>query len=74
MLGVWHLAHRLSGDRRLAWLAMLSLHLSGAINIDILPYNDNYLLVMLWPWMLWLFVRGLLGTGRHLAWSPGWRP
>ncbi|MEF3064891.1 glycosyltransferase family 39 protein [Pandoraea apista] len=64
MLGVWHLAQRLSGDRRLAWLAMLSLHLSGAINIDILPYNDNYLLVMLWPWMLWLFVRSLLDSPR----------
>ena len=65
MLGVWHLAHRLSGDRHLAWLAMLSLHLSGAINIDILPYNDNYLLVMLWPWMLWLFIRGLLDSPRY---------
>jgi hypothetical protein len=64
MLGVWHLANRLSGERRLAWLAMLSLHLSGAINVDILPYNDNYLLVMLWPWMLWLFVRALLDSPR----------
>ncbi|VVD61010.1 glycosyltransferase family 39 protein [Pandoraea anhela] len=59
MLGVWHLAKRLSGDTRLAWLAMLSLHLTGAINIDILPYNDNYLLVMFWPWMLWCFVRAM---------------
>lgn len=65
MLGVWHLAHRLSGDRYLAWLAMLSLHLSGAINIDMLPYNDNYLLVMFWPWMLWLFVRSLLDSPRY---------
>lgn len=64
LLGVWHLAHRLSGDRRLAWVAMLSLHLSGAINIDILPYNDNYLLVMLWPWMLWLFIRAMFDTPR----------
>ncbi|MDR3396358.1 MAG: glycosyltransferase family 39 protein [Pandoraea sp.] len=65
MLGVWHLAQRLSGDRQLAWIAMLSLHLSGAINIDVLPYNDNYLLVMLWPWMLWLFVRALLDSPRY---------
>jgi 4-amino-4-deoxy-L-arabinose transferase-like glycosyltransferase len=64
MLGVWHLAQRLSGNARLAWLAMLSLHLSGAINIDILPYNDNYLLVMLWPWMLWLFVRAMCDSPR----------
>ncbi|AKM32343.3 hypothetical protein AB870_22950 [Pandoraea faecigallinarum] len=64
MLGVWHLARRLSGDARLAWLAMLGLHLTGAINIDILPYNDNYLLVMLWPWMLWLFVRATCDSPR----------
>ncbi|WP_218918997.1 glycosyltransferase family 39 protein [Pandoraea norimbergensis] len=64
MLGVWHLAHRLSGSRRLAWLAMLTLHVSGAVNIDILPYNDNFLLVMLWPWMLWLFIRALFDTPR----------
>lgn len=70
MLGVWHLAKRLSGDRRLAWLAMLSLHLTGAVNIDILPYNDNYLLVMLWPWMLWLFVRAVFDSPRFwLAFS-----
>lgn len=48
MLGVWLLALRLGGSRRLAWLALLTLNVSGIINIDIIPYNDNYLLVMLW--------------------------
>ncbi|VVD78732.1 glycosyltransferase [Pandoraea capi] len=65
MLGVWHLARRLCADTRLAWLAMLSLHLTGATNIDILPYNDNYLLVMFWPWMLWLFVRAMCDSPRY---------
>lgn len=52
MLGVWLLARRLSGSNSLAWLALLTLNLSGIINFDIIPYNDNYLLVMLWPWMM----------------------
>ncbi len=55
MLGVWILAYHLTQRRSLAWLAMLTLNLSGIINIDIIPYNDNFLLVMLWPWMLLFF-------------------
>lgn len=55
MLGVWLLARHLSGSTRLAWLALLTLNLSGIINFDIIPYNDNYLLVMLWPWMMLCF-------------------
>lgn len=55
MLGVWMLAYRLTLRTSLAWLAMLTLNLSGIINIDIIPYNDNFLLVMLWPWMLLFF-------------------
>ncbi|MGW1444937.1 glycosyltransferase family 39 protein [Serratia rhizosphaerae] len=67
MLGVWLLARRLSGSRRLAWLAMLTLNLSGIINFDIIPYNDNYLLVMLWPWMLLFFH---LAISRSANWWP----
>ncbi|AOM41924.1 glycosyltransferase family 39 protein [Xenorhabdus hominickii] len=59
MLGVWHLAFRLTGKIALAWLAMLTLNLSGIINFDIIPYNDNYLLVMLWPWSLLFFLRAI---------------
>ena len=55
MLGVWMLAFHLTKRTSLAWLAMLTLNLSGMINVDIIPYNDNYLLVMLWPWMLLFF-------------------
>lgn len=62
LLGVWQLALRLTFRRDLAWLAMLSLNVSGVVNIDILPYNDNYLLVMLWPWMLYLLVRATFDT------------
>ncbi|WP_045957376.1 glycosyltransferase family 39 protein [Xenorhabdus poinarii] len=59
MLGVWQLAFRLTGKVVLAWLAMLTLNLSGIINFDIIPYNDNYLLVMLWPWSLLFFLRAI---------------
>ncbi|OTA16202.1 glycosyl transferase [Xenorhabdus beddingii] len=59
MLGVWQLAFRLTGKIALAWLAMLTLNLSGIINFDIIPYNDNYLLVMLWPWSLLFFLRAI---------------
>ncbi|NHB96913.1 ArnT family glycosyltransferase [Photorhabdus stackebrandtii] len=59
MLGVWHLAFRLTGKKELAWLAMLTLNLSGIINFDIIPYNDNYLLIMLWPWIMLFFLRAV---------------
>lgn len=55
MVGSWLLAKYLSGSERLAWLALLTLNLSGVINFDIISYNDNYLLVMLWPWMMLFF-------------------
>lgn len=67
MLGVWLLARRLSGSSRLAWLALLTLNLSGIINFDIIPYNDNYLLVMLWPWMMLFFH---LAMTRSANWWP----
>ncbi len=47
LLGVWKLAFHLTGRRDLAWFAMLMLNLSGVINFDIIPYNDNYILVTL---------------------------
>lgn len=49
------MAKWLGGSTQLAWLALLTLNLSGIINFDIIPYNDNYLLVMLWPWMMLFF-------------------
>ncbi|ACR70138.1 glycosyltransferase [Edwardsiella ictaluri] len=65
MTGCWFLAKYLSGSERLAWLALCTLNLSGIINFDIISYNDNYLLVMLWPWMLLSF---FLALTRHPAW------
>lgn len=65
MAGVWGLARCLSGCDRLAWLALLTLNLSGLINFDIISYNDNYLLVMLWPWMMLCFY---LAMTRHANW------
>ncbi|MDR0218136.1 MAG: glycosyltransferase family 39 protein [Enterobacteriaceae bacterium] len=59
MFGVWQLAFRLTDKVELAWLAILSLNLSGIINFDIIPYNDNYLLVMLWPWALLFFLKAI---------------
>ncbi len=37
------------------FFSLMSLNISGIINFDIIPYNDNYLLVMLWPY-LFLFL------------------
>lgn len=62
MLGVWALAYHLTQSTSLAWLAMLSLNLSGIINIDVIPYNDNFLLIMLWPWMLLFFYLAVTQT------------
>lgn len=65
MAGSWYLAKYLSGSEPLAWLALLTLNLSGIINFDIISYNDNYLLVMLWPWMLLFFYHAIT---RHAGW------
>lgn len=62
MLGVWYLAYRLTGKYQLAWFALLLLNLSGIINFDIIPYNDNYILVALWPWMFYFFLRAVYDT------------
>ncbi len=59
MIGVWQLAYRLSHKIELAWFALLILNLSGIINFDIIPYNDNYILVTLWPWVLLFFLRAV---------------
>ncbi len=67
MLGVWLLARRLSGSTSLAPMALLTLNLSGIINFDIILYNDNYLLVMLWPWMALFFHPAI---SRSANWWP----
>ena len=68
MVGVWKLALRLTYSTRLAWLAMLALHLNVAISTDAQNQNDNYLLIMLWPWMVYLFIRAGFDNSRF--WLP----
>lgn len=53
------LAYRFSHKIELAWFALLILNLSGIINFNIIPYNDNYILVMLWLWLLFFFLRSV---------------
>lgn len=59
MLGVWLLGLRLFGRPILAFFSLMSLNLTGIINFDILPYNDNYLLVMFWPYLFLFFIKAL---------------
>lgn len=59
LLGVWNLAYQLTKQANLAWFAMLGLNLSGVINFDIIPYNDNYILVGSWAWGLYFFLRAI---------------
>ncbi|QPK01398.1 glycosyltransferase family 39 protein [Enterobacter mori] len=68
MAGSWLLALRLSNSHSLAWFSLLTLNLSGVINFDIISYNDNYLLVMLWPWMVLCYFQAIT---RHVNW---WLP
>ncbi len=57
MLGCYFLAHKLTDSPAMAWLALFTLNLSGVINFDAIPYNDNYLLFGSWPWLLFFFVK-----------------
>ncbi len=68
MIGVWKLALRLTHSTQLAWLAVLALHLNVAISTDAQNQNDNYLLVMLWPWLFYLFIRA--GFDNTRFWIP----
>ena len=65
MLGVWMLGKRLFGDNQIALLSLMSLNMSGILNIDIIPYNDNYLLVTLWPYMFLFFVKAIHDNPNH---------
>jgi len=65
MLGCYCLAYKLTDSRPLAWLAMLTLNLSTVINVDVIPYNDNFLLFGSWPWIGLLFIKAVYD-------SPKW--
>ena len=63
--GCWRLCQRLIPDTRQAMLAVMMLSLTASINIDLMPYNDNYLLMMLWPWMWFGFIRAVYDDRRY---------
>ncbi|GAL30423.1 hypothetical protein JCM19239_6904 [Vibrio variabilis] len=58
---------------------MLTLNLSGVINFDAIPYNDNFLLFGSWSWILLLFVKAVYDDSRWwiafgvLAGLSAWR-
>lgn len=68
MLGVWALAFRLTHSLRHAWLAIFLLHLTAIVSTDAQIQNDNYLLVMTWPWLFYFFIRA--GFENHRFWLP----
>jgi len=68
MLGVWLLGKRLFGDNQVAILSLLSLNASGIINFDIIPYNDNYLLVTMWPYVFLFFIKAVYDNSYY--WYP----
>lgn len=59
MLGCYRLAYKLSDSVALAWLGLLTLNLSGVINFEAIPYNDNYLLFGSWSWLLLFFTKAV---------------
>lgn len=63
--GCWKLCERLIPDKRHALLGVMMMALTGTTSIDLLPYNDNYLLMMLWPWIWYGFIRAVYDNGRY---------
>ncbi|MCW8347051.1 glycosyltransferase family 39 protein [Vibrio sp. ZSDZ65] len=59
MLGCYRLAYKLTDSVALAWLGLLTLNLSGVINFEAIPYNDNYLLFGSWSWLLLMFTKAV---------------
>ncbi len=62
--GVWLLSVRLLGDLRLSILAVMALSLTTVVSYNAIPYNDNYLLVMLWPYLFYFFVKACFDDRR----------
>jgi Dolichyl-phosphate-mannose-protein mannosyltransferase len=65
MAGVWLLSRRVLGNNELALLSLMSLNLTGVTSFDIIPYNDNYLLVMLWPYVFLFFIKAIYDSAYH---------
>ena len=67
--GVWLLALRLLRDVRLALLAVLALGLTTIVSVSAIPYNDNYLLIALWPYAFYFFTRACFDDKRYWIWA-----
>ena len=67
--GVWLLALRLLRDVRLALLAVLALGLTTIVSVSAIPYNDNFLLIALWPYAFYFFIRACFDDKRYWIWA-----
>jgi Dolichyl-phosphate-mannose-protein mannosyltransferase len=67
--GVWLLALRLLQDVRLALLAVLALGLTTIVSVSAIPYNDNYLLIALWPYTFYFFIKACFDQRRYWIWA-----
>lgn len=63
--GCWRLCERLYAPSWYAPVAVLALSLTASINIDVIPYNDNYLLMMLWPFVWLYFIKAVYDDTRY---------
>jgi hypothetical protein len=68
MLGCYRLTYKLTDSTAFAWLGLLTLNLSGVINFEAIPYNDNYLLFGSWSWILLFFVKAVYENAKW--WLP----
>ncbi|WP_342221869.1 glycosyltransferase family 39 protein [Candidatus Fukatsuia endosymbiont of Tuberolachnus salignus] len=65
MLGIWLLSLRVFSCHIIAFFLLMSLNLSGVINFDIISYNDNYLLIMFWPYLFLFFIKALYDDKKY---------
>lgn len=67
--GIWLLAMRLLQDSRQALLAVMALGLSTIVNVSAIPYNDNYLLLTLWPYTFYFFIKACFDGRGYWIWA-----
>jgi 4-amino-4-deoxy-L-arabinose transferase-like glycosyltransferase len=63
--GVWLIAVRLFEDLRTALMAVMALSLTSVISYNAIPYNDNFLLVTLWPYLFYFFIKACFDDRRY---------
>ena len=62
LLGVWCIAGRLLPGRERT-IALLLVMLTPLFNVMAMTFNGNAVLLLIWPWTLWAFIRSVQ-TGR----------